>query len=203
MCSCSRIRRTQAAMSSAAKTGADVTTAPGRATTDTGKLHQDVCLACSGMGAAPLEGDRDLGVRQFDHPRLHRLPRRPRRWPGSCTRRSRPRRVAGEDDCVGPSKGAASGRHWRVTGSAFDRPGPAFGCTTASDCLRFGGCGAAGPGHKQGGATIPRHEGPTAVVDELAGSFACLIILQKTRQPPVATVGTAVPPSVLAAGGSP
>ena len=36
-------------------------------------------------------------------------------------------------------------------------------------------CGA---GQKQEGAAISRHESPTAVVDELAGSFACLIFLQ-------------------------
>lgn len=59
-------------------------------------------------------------------------------------------------------------------------------------------CGAAGPGHKRGGATISRQEGPATVVNELAGSFACLIILQEARQPPVARVGTAVPPPGLA-----
>jgi hypothetical protein len=34
------------------------------------------------------------------------------------------------------------------------------------------------PGHHQGGAALSWHENPTAVVNELAGSFACLIILQ-------------------------
>ncbi len=46
----------------------------------------------------------------------------------------------------------------------------------------------------QGGAVAPRHEGPTTVVDEPAGSFACLIFLRGARQPPGPRVVTALPP---------